>query len=162
MGAFRPTPHGETVMPILTGIQRAYRDLARKDPLAPVAAYEARHRDRGRPSVEYADLAAAESHFNALELELRSAEGVALPTEWIGVQDTEESRRFAEQHRADFPELFAAQEAQDELNASLLRDMELMDEELVEPDVSDAEWEADEDRGELPRYQILAQLKDPL
>ena len=169
MGAFHPTAVGEKLMPVLTGVQNAFREIARRDEMAVIEAYQARLSDRGMLESKYADLAAAESHFEGLALELRRPDGSLVRTNWIGIQDTHETRAFAEEQRArrvvddedDGP-------YDPELEASVMHDLELIeewfgerDDEPDEPDDGDA-WEADEERGEFERYQILLELGERL
>src|SRR5262245_767188 len=81
MGDFHPTEIGEKLMPIVTGVAQATLILARSissedDPCA-------------TDTTEYADTAAAQAHYDALELELRGPDGSVIPTEWISVRDLE-------------------------------------------------------------------------
>jgi len=168
MGAFHPTALGEQLMPVLTGVQRAYRELARRDDMAVVEAYRARRSDRATLNAKYADLAAAESHFEGLALELRRPDGSRVSTNWIGIQDTQESLAFAEEQHArrvvdDEDTPYDA-----ELEESIMLDLELIDDafgarddELDDLDAV-ASWEGDDEPGEFARYQILLELAGSL
>lgn len=151
-------------MPTLTGVMRAYHDIARRDQMAVVEAYDAGRTDRRRLSAEFADLATAESRFDSLALELRRPDGSIVRTKWIGVQDTAMMMAFVDEQRArgvfdqDEPEYDA------ELEASVAHDMEIIDEwfgdetqrraELDEVDTPDS----DDDGDELPSFQLLVEL----
>lgn len=96
MGGFTPTELGVKLMPILTGVGRATRQLCR---LVNSQRFGLRGRELEealRTSPEQADVAEAEAHFEALQLELRGPDGAIVPTEWIGIRDTEEIIAFGE------------------------------------------------------------------
>ena len=88
MGWFNPTPQGLALMPLILEERRALLDygqllLRGKDidqpPLKPEAL---------RDTPEYADLLAAETHRDALQLELRGPDDKVIATEWIDIRDT--------------------------------------------------------------------------
>lgn len=155
MGAFDPTRFGETLMPVITGVQRLLHEHALRDESACDAADGA-----GIDDVFLGDMVAAESHLASLELELRAPDGSVVPTEWIGVQDTEELTRWAERMATKFPERYALEESgDDEIDAAVAHDMELIDSWIEERESGDGGWESDEPGGEFPRYQISVELK---
>lgn len=162
MGAFRPTSLGETLMPVITGVQRALREIALNRGTSSSEVGEAPGHHGAMPATYEADVATSESHFAALELELRAPDGTVVATEWIGVQDTEELIRWSDQMEAKFPERYEVGTHDSEIEAAVARDMELIDAWFEEREESDEPWEADEDRGEFPRYQLSVQLKEPL
>ena len=86
MGDFFPTEAGETVMPIATGVSKAGAELVKSLSGSPPGSPARTHL---RETSQYADLAAAEDHYDALELELRGPDGRVIPTEWIDLRDTE-------------------------------------------------------------------------
>jgi hypothetical protein len=70
MGDFEPTELGDRLMPTMTGARGAPIDVQRTNEFAE------------------ADAAAAQVHFDSLELELRAPDGSVVATEWIDVRDT--------------------------------------------------------------------------
>lgn len=158
MGDFFPTEAGEKVMPIALGVSKAGADLVKSLSGAPPGSPARTHL---RETSAYADLAAAENHYDALELELRGPDGSVIPTEWIDLRDTE----------------FLLSLTDDELEAARLElDFSSEDDDFGNPppgfgdDIPDFELETDfgvEDelapwRPELifPRYQLQVMLRD--
>jgi hypothetical protein len=86
MGDFLPTEAGEKIMPIATGVSKAGVEVVKSLSGSPPGSAARTHL---RESSEYADLAAAEDQYDALELELRGPDGSVIPTEWIDLRDTE-------------------------------------------------------------------------
>jgi hypothetical protein len=91
-----------------------------------------------------------EGQFN---FELRHPDGSIVPTEWIGIQDTERLLKLA------------AEQQEEELEADQWFDCDCADEpdwmQTEEPDwtASDSpDWLPDVDDSDLPRYQILVRL----
>lgn len=156
MGAFHPSAVGESLARVLTGPGCVFREAARRR--------HALARETGADDVvtesDYAAVAIAQSQLDALELELRGPDGRPVPTEWIAIQDTEDLARFGEDVM-DWDDL-EEPPYDPELEAAVMHDLELLDEWFDDDGDSDLGWEADEDRGEFPRYQIQVELKEPL
>jgi hypothetical protein len=115
-------------------------------------------------STIFADLAEAFQRLRSLELELRREDGSIVPTSDIGFQDTERLIDLAELDDENIDE--ASWNADDELaepaardlqlDADVMRDMELLEEDFEEEDDDPfAGWTPDEFREPPnPRYQI--------
>lgn len=156
MGDFFPTEAGEKVMPVATGVSKAGADLVKSLSGAPPGSPARTHL---RETSEYADLAAAEDHYDALELELRGPDGSLIPTEWIDLRDTEFLLSLTDDDlEAARLELDFSLEDEDDFgdpppDFDDAPDFELED----ESDFDDAPW-----RPELvfPRYQVQVMLRD--
>jgi hypothetical protein len=164
MGWFHPNELGERLMPIICGAKPAFfalSDLTRR--LIP-NPYGSQRRTWDldtvlRTSTEYADLAAAYAQEQGLALELRGPSGAVIPTEDIGIQDTEYLLSIPD--RCDDVSLY-------DVEAGMTGDPELDEEmqaeidEIVEEFKDREKWQgtADEDEEEsnLPRYQIQVHL----
>ena len=93
-GDFDPTEVGESLLPVLTGMGPALEELARVlDTVSPEREHRGkavrRMRDALRLTTEYADVMSLNDQLERLALELRDAAGQLVPTQSIGVQDTE-------------------------------------------------------------------------
>ncbi|HEX6053061.1 MAG TPA: hypothetical protein VFZ21_27525 [Gemmatimonadaceae bacterium] len=95
-GDFEPSPFGEKLMPVITGVGPALRCLYRvMDDVWPQVDEQADgHTPRGFPAAirqttEYADAVSLEHELDSLALELRGPDGAVVPTESIAVNDTE-------------------------------------------------------------------------
>jgi hypothetical protein len=159
MGDFFPTKAGEKVMPIATGVTKAGVDLVQSLSSAPPGSSA---RMRLRETSEYADLASAEDHCDALELELHGPDGNVIPTEWIDLRDTEFLLSLGEDEiEGPGMELDFSLEGEDDFGdpppgfGDDFPDFEL--ENSPGLDVDDAPW-----RLELvfPRYQLQVMLRD--
>ena len=137
-GWFHPNEVGERLMPAATGVRPAMRADFMIGP---------------DPTLQ-ADILAAVDAEDALDLELRDANGDRLDTEYIGITDTE--------YLLSLPS--------DELDDEGIYDNTLTPEQQAEVDEWVAEWKAEhpdwasnsqkEEPVELPRYQIQVQLVD--
>jgi hypothetical protein len=154
MGDFFPTEAGEKVMPIATGVSKAGVDLVRSLSGAPPGSPARAHL---RETSEYADLASAEDHYDALALELRGPDGCVIPTEWIDLRDTEFLLGFAgDEADASSLELDFSSLGEDDFGDPPPHFDEAPDFEL-DFDDDDAPW-----RPELvfPRYQLQVMLRN--
>jgi hypothetical protein len=95
-GDFEPSPFGEKLMPVITGVGPALRSLYRiMDGVWPSADEQADgHSPLGYPAAvrrttEYADAVSLDDELQSLALELRGPDGAVVPTETIAVNDTE-------------------------------------------------------------------------
>lgn len=171
MGDLIPTPLGEQLLPVVTGISRILIDANR--------AEERRRRDAGevvrpdpgedeRLARAYADFMEACTHAESLELQLRGPDGKVIPTEDIGVQDTEFLLALARE--SEETGLASSQEWDPEIDAILADDAVFDDGEDGNDvwDLDDEEprelWKGYDDgeieEGTFPRYQIQVQLLD--
>lgn len=93
MGEFVATEIGEQVMPAITGLRSARHDLGKT--CQQIRSDHGKHVGPSefcellRNTTAYADSKAAESHCEALELQLRGPDGSIIDTESISIQDTE-------------------------------------------------------------------------
>lgn len=93
MGWFHPNPAGEQLMPVASSVGAASRQYASRFRREPeVSDFEARN-DQARL---LADIGEAIQHAEALLLELRDETGAVIPTEYIGIQDTEQLIAWAD------------------------------------------------------------------
>ena len=158
MGDFHPTEEGEEILPIATAVSRAGADLVKSLSGAPPGSPA---RTRLRDSSEYADLAAAEDHYNALEVELRGPDGTVIPTEWIDLRDMEFLLSLTDDDlEGTSPELDFASEEEDDFGDPPpgfgdAPDFDLEDE--FEFDDDDAPWRPER---VFPRYQLQVMLRD--
>ena len=164
MGDLMPTPLGEQLLPVVTGVSRVLIEKNREEraqrQAGVRATLDADYADRR--SSAYADIMEATTHASSLELELRGPDGRVIPTESIGVQDTQ----FLLSLARDTASLELEDELDPELDAELsstaVEDDELEDEiALDEPaelwrDYGDERMQ----EGTWPRYQIQVQLLD--
>ena len=159
MGDFFPTEAGEKAMPIATGVSQAGADLVKSLSGAPPGS---RARTHLRETSEYADLAAAENQYDALELELHGPDGKVIPTEWIDLRDTEFLLSLTgDEAEGSGLELDFSSEGEDDFGdpppgfGDDAPDFELEND--FDCDHDDAPW-----RPELvfPRYQVQVMLRD--
>jgi hypothetical protein len=100
-GWFLPTPEGERVMPVISAVSPALRAFVHREPTdAPDESPEGSAL-RGRRSTQYADLAEAMQHVEALALELRRDDGSVVQVADIAIQDTQQLVELA---RLDVPD----------------------------------------------------------
>lgn len=164
MGDFFPTEAGEKIMPIATGVSKAGVELVKSLSGSPPGGPARTHL---RESSEYADLAAAEDQYDALELELRGPDGNVIPTEWIDLRDTEYLLTIPDLEEiqgADPDDLWAEIDAEfGEPPSDLFDDpLDFGDFELEDDfdfdDFDDHEpWRA---QRVFPRYQLQVMLRD--
>jgi hypothetical protein len=158
MGDFFPTEAGEKLMPIATGVSKAGVDLAKS--LAGCPA-DSPARSRLRETSEYADLAAAEDRYNALELELRAPDGTPIPTEWIDLRDTEWLLTLTDEDLEETGvDLDFSSEEEDDFGDPPPGFDELPDFDLEADlafDDEDAPWRPER---VFPRYQVQVMLRD--
>jgi hypothetical protein len=88
-GDFYPTDVGAKLMPVATGVSPAGINLAGMIAGTSEGAKVGSLEEKVRQTSEWADLAAAQNHSDALALELRGPDGSVILTEWIDVRDTE-------------------------------------------------------------------------
>ena len=164
MGDFHPTGLGDQLMPVLTGVSRAHRELAKSsierwgDPANRTPYQQEQRSSEIRGTTEYADAAAAQAHFDALELVLREPDGSIVPTEWIGIRDTELYAAEVEALENELEDVdpILGDEADLELQRSVEHDMEILDA-MSEAEL--ANGSADEwDERTFPRYQLQVGL----
>jgi hypothetical protein len=170
MGDFAPTELGEKLMPIVTGVSRALIDLARTSrtihevsadgsPAGFSEGYEGMQH-----TTEYADAAAAQTHFEGLELELRAPDGGMVPTEWIDVRDTEFLQSLIDAGENEWPEIESLfpDEAERKLLADIEHDAEILEEHFaaIEGDTPPVFDPDEDDERVFPRYQIQVGLFD--
>jgi hypothetical protein len=163
MGWFHPSDLGERLMPIICGVKPAFFALGELTRRLIPNPYGTGRRSWDvdtvlKNSAEYADLAAAYAQEAGLALELRGPTGVVIPTEDIGIQDTEylRSLNFDDVSLYDVE---AGRTGDVELDAETLAEIE----EFVEEFKENTRWvsEADEEKeSDLPRYQIQVHLID--
>jgi hypothetical protein len=132
-GWFHPTPLGDRLMPIATGVSPALRTLCMIGP---------------DPTAQ-ADLQSAVDQEKALELELRGPDGAVIPTEDIGIIDTHYLLELARSDPREEEELSPEEEAA----------VEEMLEGLIEDDPIDLGLSSEEETN-FPRYQIQVHLVD--
>lgn len=148
MGDFHPTELGEKLMPVVTGVARAVLSMARsRDGYA-----------SGVGTTEYADTAAAQTHYLALELELRGPDGSVIPTEWIDVRDTEFLQSLVDDRERD-EDIFGSPEDSEfdpELEAAIEHDLAIIEEWHADDPPTDESFEAPT----FPRYQIQVGLEN--
>jgi hypothetical protein len=159
MGDFFPTDAGEKIMPIATGVSKAGAELVKSLSGSPPGGPARTHL---RETSEYADLAAAEDHYDALELELRGPDGSVIPTEWIDLRDTEFLLSLGDDELEGFgQELDFSSEGGDDFGdpppgfGDELPDFELENDFDLED--HDAPWRPDH---VFPRYQLQVMLRD--
>ena len=175
VGDFHPTEFGESIMPTLIGVREAVLELGRLTTglRADAAAVETSTGPDIRSSTEYADVAEAQAHLDALELELRAPDGAVIPTSSINIRDTQavidwSERRARDGGEADvgveideYDELLFP-EADDELMQSLEHDIAII-EEMLEKNAADARAAghhvpSSREERPFPRYQIQVTL----
>lgn len=164
-GDFEPSPMGEKLMPIITGVGPALRGLHRvADDVVRVAEGQADGDPTGdypadvRRTTEYADAMSLVDELDSLRLELRDPDGVVVPTEMIAVNDTEYLLA-----RAREPDPLDDMELSPELEEAIAHDIEEMlahDQEVR----GSVNFEDDEDEAWRPepvfaRYQLLVVLE---
>ncbi|MEX2179048.1 MAG: hypothetical protein WD801_10080 [Gemmatimonadaceae bacterium] len=162
MGDFLPTPLGEQLMSVLAGAGPAAVTLGRlRQSVLPEphpdsdAAGGREHNDALQQTTEFADYASNQVYLESLELELRGPDGSVIPTESIGLQDTEYLLALAsEADPNDTWESDLEPPLDPELEAAIDHDERLINEWFSQATVP--EWEED-DAGPpaFPRYQIM-------
>jgi hypothetical protein len=158
-GYFHPSPVGERLMHLVTGTHIASIELGKLDRALDKAGVSESDRHLHLSSTEWltaeADFAAAVDQEAALELELRGPDGAVIPTEDIGVRDTEYLLAAYADEEFDFDDdtVYDA-----ELEAELEEDLQLMEESRR----YGSAWSssAADDETPLPRYQIQVHLFD--
>jgi len=167
MGFLHPTADGERLLPIASGVSPAMTTLSRAVQRRSESEWEhltgAERQERMRTLTEFADVAAAQAHCDALELELRRPDGSVVPTEWIDVRDTEYLHQLAREFEEDeerHEAIFGDRPLDPELEAAVERDLAVMEEMRVgdDPDIGIE----DEAEIEWPRYQLQIMLLDDL
>lgn len=155
MGWFHPNEHGEKVMevvrellPATEAFVRALRHEGADRPSDPQAA---------RRRAEYADIAAAEQHVDALDFTLHREDGSIVPTEAISFRDIEQLMQLRPLSAPDEEPLpweddyedFDESDISPELQAAIDHDLAIIDEWF-----DDEPWTPEEDLAPLPRYQV--------
>ena len=131
-GWLHPTRIGERLIPMATGVSPALRTVY----------------TIGRDPTAYADLCSAVDQEEALELELRSPDGVPIATEDIGIIDTHYLLSLAERDLREDDTL----DAEQEWESGALESWSA--ESTLEIEMSPAE------ESDFPRYQIQVHLVD--
>jgi hypothetical protein len=162
MGWFHPNDLGERLMPIICGVKPAFFALSDLTHRLLPNPHGGQRRKWNldtvlKNSTEYADLAAANAQADGLALELRGPNGAVIPTEDIGVQDTEylRSLNFEEVSIYDVERGLC----EDDLDEETLAEIE----EFVEEFKENTRWvseDEEEKESDLPRYQIQVHLID--
>ncbi|MGH7679028.1 MAG: hypothetical protein ACRENU_11220 [Gemmatimonadaceae bacterium] len=155
-GDLAPTAVGESLMHVVTGVRQAWIDAMH------VAV---REESVARPenfvrTTEFADVSAAQSRFDALDLELRDPQGTVIPTDDIHVLDTEvwPPPRYDD---LPFPDPILAETPEEkQLFLDMEHDAALLEEsfgELWDDEGEDRPWEV---APVFARYQLYVTLKD--
>jgi len=139
-GDFIATEMGEKLMPILTGVRSTLLEMVRTE-------------NRGTAE---ADVGAAQTHFESLELQLRASDGSVVPTEWIDVRDTESIMNAADDDLSEI-DFSLGDDPFSEVLDEIEQDAALMEEEFAELQ-RDLSYEGDDDARPFPRYQIQVEL----
>ncbi|HKG95155.1 MAG TPA: hypothetical protein VKA84_24775 [Gemmatimonadaceae bacterium] len=172
-GWFHPNAEGERLMPCIAAVLPALRACNRRD--AAGEACRPGARPQLRDSAEFADLAEALHHAESLDLTLHHEDGSLIPTEDIGIQDTEQLLALANWDELDGEAQGAFDEPFDELD-DLFDDgfdemlgeypaiAQELDSDAAEP-FRDEAWDrvrpwtpADDQPAVFPRYQIHVRL----
>jgi len=169
MGFLHPTADGDRLLPVASGVSPALTALSRAVRRRSDTEWEdlsgAERQERMRTLTEFADVAAAQAHCDALELELRRADGSVVPTEWIDVRDTEYLHELAlefEEEDERHDAIFGERPLDPELEAAVEHDLAVM-EEMRGGDEPDLDLDLDaESETEWPRYQLQIMLRDDL
>lgn len=173
MGWLEPTDIGERLMPVLSQLGEFHQEITRETSERSLASgapiSPGRRRALACQALQYRMTEDSGLAPQALELELRDEAGAVIPTADIGVQDTEYLLALTTDEE-DIPEWEQDQPRSelaepDEFSAALI-EMGIEDESLDESALFDADdfaevsgefWE----EPDVPRYQILVQLRDP-
>ena len=173
-GWFHPNAEGERLMPVIASVLPAMRAYLHRDVRGADGAPVVQPSLNG--STLFADLAEALQHVEALELALCGADGSVVPTELVGIQDTEQLLAMAELDDRE-------PDAEADLAGDPLRDLfgdeldEMFEEELdeacwdaLEVDLDSMlvdgrmdqprEWTPEDEPTEFPRYQVHVVLAD--
>lgn len=164
-GDFEPSPLGEKLMPIITGVGPALKNLHRvADDVVRIAEGQADGNpaeafpDDVRRTTEYADAMSLVDELDSLALELRDPDGAVVATESIAVNDTEYLLA-----RAREPDPLDDIELSPELEEAIARDVEEM---LAREREVRANWDFEDDEEEawrpepiFARYQLLVVLE---
>lgn len=156
-GWFHPNALGERLMPVITGVSPAVRAYLHGDAPPPDDGTSAAEPAPPDAATRAADLAEALQHAGALELTLHREDGTLVPTESIGIQDTEWLLAQADRHRAEEDPESDDTVDDEELARAVEHDLAIMREWLEE---NAPPWKAEEEPGELPRYQVHVRLVD--
>ena len=175
-GYLMPNAEGERLLPALASVLPAMRAWMHRD-----VDFE------GQPSVQphlfgsslFADLAEAFHHLDGQELTLHREDGTVIPTEVIGIQDTEQLRSLSEwddafapveEEESDAEEAFYHIEFNDDVDAetreAFLREVEELSNDLLLDDMQpweSPEWlleEIEYPQPEFPRYQVHVRVID--
>jgi hypothetical protein len=100
-GWFFPTAEGERVMPVISAVSPALRAFVHREPTGGSDESPDGAPGRARRSTQYADLAEAMQHVEALALELRREDGSVVRVADIAIQDTQQLVELA---RLDVPD----------------------------------------------------------
>ena len=122
-GWFHPSPAGEKMMPVLTGVGPALHKLYRmeRNPVRALMRGVDHHPDGEFPrdirrTTAYADLVSIGDQIESMSLELRDPDGQIVETDDIHIDDTKWKRSLIpKKHRADVPEADASAEGSDPL-----------------------------------------------
>jgi hypothetical protein len=167
VGFFHPNDLGERLMPIACGVSPALHELSRLTRRLIPNRHVTRRRTWDletvlRSSTEYADVAAAGAQEEGLELELRGPNGAVIPTESIGIRDTEYvmSTDFSED--LSLYDVEAGGMSDPDADAEMMAEVE---EFLAELEANEAWQGSSEESGEekpsiWARYQIMVTLLD--
>jgi hypothetical protein len=151
-GWFHPNAEGERLMPIVASTLPAMRAYLHRDAVDAEGGPITRPELRG--STLFADLAEAFQHLSSLDLEVRRQDGTVVPTDDIGIQDSQQLLELIHEAEEDFDDL--VEDGLDDLIDAGFDD--LVDE--WEPDErTQGQWTPAEDEDpQRPRYQIHLSL----
>ena len=158
-GWFHPNAEGERLMPVIASVLPAMRAYTTRDVTGAEGAAIIQSHLIG--STLFADLAEALHHVGSLDLTLHREDGSLVPTDFIGIQDTEQLLALAHPDDAQGEAHGLFDEALDEHPGSALElgsdaDARCSDDacDQVEPLTSDDEPTV------FPRYQIHVRLAE--
>ncbi len=160
-GWFHPNAEGERLMPAVSAVLPAVRAFMHRELTD----------DEGRPLVRpellqstlFGDIAEALHRVGALDLTLQRDDGSDVPTELIGIQDTEQLLRLAEETLDDEP--YSADETFDEdvtwyADDLLDLNVEFEARHIVSPLDLLGRWSPEDEATEFPRFQVHVVLAD--
>ena len=172
-GFFFPNADGERLLPQLVSVLPAMRAWLHRD--VPVDGQPSVAQPHFLGSSLFADLAEAFHHLATQELTLHREDGTMIPTEMIGIQDTEQLRSLAEWEDTIEPEaadddtpfyrIEFNDDVDEETRQAFLRDLEEATNELLleesDPwDTSECLLDLEYEEVEFPRYQVHLRVID--
>ena len=181
MGSFMPTPEGERLLPLLTGVSSSVMTLSKALRASELANERPLSLNQIHAMTEYADYASAMDEREYVKLELRGPDGSLIPTEWIEIRDCEALIRFAEEGDEQDQGPFGAKTVTDDESVTRMSSTDaqggyeelpaIQDTEEFSGELADTEhdgaplFENDEpwkeaETVEFPRYQVQVMLEE--